>query len=89
VHGTACLTSGLSGVLAVELSMASMWSIVGTMLAMVTTLSCDGRVPGLATYTRLKVGRETGARYLHYTEVGTVSYYSLEMGNYYTFVTQK
>jgi hypothetical protein len=28
-----------------------------------------GRVPGLATYTRLKVGRETGARYLHYMEV--------------------
>jgi hypothetical protein len=33
--------------------------------------SLFGRVPGLATYTRLKVDRETGARYLHYMEVGT------------------
>jgi hypothetical protein len=39
-----------------------------------------GRVPGLATYTRLKVDRETGARYLCYMEVGTVSYYNLGNG---------
>jgi hypothetical protein len=40
----------------------------------------DGRVLGLATYTRLKLGRETGARYLHYMEVGTISCYSLGKG---------
>ena len=27
-------------------------------------------MPGLATYTRLKVDRETGSNYLHCTEVG-------------------
>jgi hypothetical protein len=52
-----------------------------------------GRVPGSATYTRLKVNRETGARYLHYMKVGTISYYNL--GNrkllylYYTEVGMK
>jgi hypothetical protein len=40
----------------------------------------NGIMLGLATYTRLKVGRETGARYLCYTEVVTVSYYSLGNG---------
>jgi hypothetical protein len=44
--------------------------LINVLTITINNAMTTGRVPGLAIYTKLKVDRETGARYLCYMEVG-------------------